>query len=272
MSRRSVVSAERSVSSDGHVTYPVSPHGQCLAALDVLVIAGGLGTRIAPVLGDTPKLLAPIAGRPYLVFLLDWLRRFGAKRIVFGLGHQAHAVIDFLDHNKSVHDDLTVVTVSEPQPLGTAGAVRFARPQLRSDPVLVMNGDSFAGADLCAFVEHHRRAKARATLLCAEVDDASRYGRVELDGDGRIRGFIEKDPDFHGKSAVSAGVYLFCAALLDEIAAGSASSLEREVFGCAPPGSLDAFAGRFVFIDIGTPESLALAERVFSSTAESQPL
>jgi NDP-sugar pyrophosphorylase family protein len=134
-----------------------------------------------------------------------------------------------------------------------------------------MNGDSFAEVDLCEFVKHHRDAKANATLLCAEVEDAGRYGRVELDKTGRIRGFIEKDPDFHGISPVSAGVYLFSAALLDEIAAGKASSLEREVFACAPAGSLDAFAGRFAFIDIGTPESLALAEHIIGSTARSRP-
>ena len=114
-------------------------------------------------------------------------------------------------------------------------------------------------------------SEAKATLLCAEVDDAGRYGRVELDGEGRIRGFIEKDPNFHGRSAVSAGVYLFSAALLDEIAAGSAVSLERDVFGRAPSGSLDAFAGRFAFIDIGTPESLKLAERVFGAKFEDRP-
>jgi NDP-sugar pyrophosphorylase family protein len=251
------------VCSDGRVTHPASLRAECLTALDVLVIAGGLGTRIKSALGDTPKLLAPIGDRPYLAYLLDWLRRFGAKRIVLGLGHRAQAVIDFLDRNASSYDDLTVVTVTEPEPLGTAGAVRFARANLGTDPVLVMNGDSFADADLCAFVAHHRRVKAKATLLCAEVDDAGRYGRVELDGEGRIRGFIEKDPNFHGKSAVSAGVYLFSAALLDEISGGSAASLERDVFGRAPAGSLDAFAGRFAFIDIGTPESLKLAERVF---------
>ena len=257
--------------SDGRVTQPALSRTQCLATLDVLVIAGGLGTRIQSALGDTPKLLAPIGGRPYLAYLLDWLRRFGAKRIVLGLGHRAPAVIDFLDRNKSSYDDLTVVVVTEPEPLGTAGAIRFARPNLRTDPVLVMNGDSFADADLCAFVAHHRRVRAKATLLCAEVDEAGRYGRVELDRDGRIAGFIEKDPDFHGKSAVSAGVYLFSAALLDEIAAGSAVSLERDVFGRAASGSLDAFAGRFAFIDIGTPESLKLAERVFGAKFDPRP-
>jgi NDP-sugar pyrophosphorylase family protein len=256
------------VCSDGRVTHHALQPTQCLAALDVLVIAGGLGTRIGSVLGDTPKLLAPIAGRPYLAYLFDWLRRFGAKRIVLGLGHRAQSVVDFLDRNRSSYDDLTVVTVTEPRPLGTAGAIRFVRSNLRTDPVLVMNGDSFADADLCAFLEHHRHARAKATLLCAEVEDAGRYGRVELDREGRIRGFIEKDSNFRGRSAVSAGVYLFSAAQLDEIAASNATSLEREVFACAPAGSLDAFAGRFAFIDIGTPESLKLAERAFGTKFE----
>ena len=256
--------------SDGRVTR-ASHRAECLAELDVLVIAGGLGTRIGSVLGDTPKLMAPIAGRPYLTYLFDWLRRYGAKRIVLGLGHRAQAVADFLERNPSSYDDLTVVMVTEPRPLGTAGAIRFARPILRTDPVLVMNGDSFADADLYAFVEHHRYAKAKATLLCAEVDNAGRYGRVELDAQGRIRGFIEKDPNFHDRSAVSAGVYLFSARLLDEIASGNAVSLEREVFGRAPAGSLVAFAGRFAFIDIGTPELLKLAERVFSAEFEDLP-
>jgi len=124
---------------------------QCLAAVDVFVIAGGLGTRIGSVLGNTPKLLARIGGRPYLAYLLDWLRRFGAKRIVLGLGHQAQAVVDFLDRDKAAGDGLEIVPVIEPRPLGTAGAIRFARGNLRSDPVLIMNGDSFADADLCAF-------------------------------------------------------------------------------------------------------------------------
>jgi NDP-sugar pyrophosphorylase family protein len=105
-------------------------------------------------------------------------------------------------------------------------------------------------------------------LLCAEVDDAGRYGRVELDGVSRIHGFIEKDPAFHSRSTVSAGAYLFSAALLDEIAAGNAVSLEHDVFCRAPSGSFNAFAGRFAFIDIGTPESLKLAERIFIAKFE----
>jgi mannose-1-phosphate guanylyltransferase len=257
------------VSSGGGVTLNAANLGRCLEDLDVFVIAGGLGTRIEPVLGNVPKLLAPVSGRPYLSYLLDWLKRFGAARVVLGLGHQAQAVVDFLRRDTASLRDLVVETVIEPRPLGTAGAIRFARGSLRSDPVLVLNGDSFADADLCKFLEYHRRMKAKATLLCAEVDDAGRYGRVELDQAGRIQGFVEKDDAFHGGSPVSAGVYFFSAALLDELAAGNAASLERDVFARAPAGSLAAFTGRFAFIDIGTPQSLALAGKVIGGNGRS---
>lgn len=233
----------------------------CLEAIDILVLAGGLGTRIRPVLGSLPKLLAPIGGRPYLSHLFCWLRRFGARRIVLALGHQAQAVLDYLTANPE--PGLELVTVVEPRPLGTAGAIRFARHQLHSDPVLVMNGDSYTAADLCSLVAHHRAVGALGTLLCAEVEDAGRYGRVEIDQSGRIRGFAEKDASFQGSATVNAGVYLLSAALIDHIAAGDAASLEHDVFERLPPGSLAALAGRFAFIDTGTPESLARAAKVF---------
>jgi NDP-sugar pyrophosphorylase family protein len=240
---------------------------ECLADIDVFVIAGGLGTRIQPVLGNTPKLLAPISGRPYLDYLLDWLMCFGAKRVVLGLGHQAQAVIDFLSRCNNSNRALTIESVIEPRPLGTAGAIRFAREKLRTDPVLIMNGDSFADVDLCPFVQYHRRIKSSGTLLCTQVDDASRYGRVDIDRSGLVREFIEKDFRFYGAGVVNSGVYLFSASLLDRIADGAASSLEREVFTQLPFGSLSAFVGNFSFIDIGTPGSLAVAEKLINKSA-----
>lgn len=237
--------------------------GRCLASVDIFVLAGGLGTRIRPVLGDLPKLLAPISGRPYLAHLLDWLRRYGARRVVLGLGHQAQTVLDHMRLRPAC--GLELVTVVEPQPLGTAGAIRFARNELGSDPVLVMNGDSLTGADLCEFVARHRAAGAVATVLCAEVDDARRYGRVEVDERGWIRRFVEKDAAFSGSAVISAGVYLLSAPLLDDIAVHEAASLEHDVFERLPPKSLAAFSGRFAFVDIGTPESLARANGILGT-------
>lgn len=236
---------------------------RCLNSVDTFVLAGGLGTRIRPVLGGLPKLLAPIAGRPYLSHLLDWLASFGARRVVLGLGHQASIIIEQLISFPV--DEIDIATIVEPRPLGTAGAIRFARDALHSDPVLTINGDSLVDADLCQFLEHHRAARTVGSILCAQVEDAGRYGRVEIDRAGRIRGFIEKDPTFPGSALVNAGIYLLSASLLDEIASREAVSLERDVFERLPPGSLSAFTGPFRFIDIGTPESLARADGVFSA-------
>ncbi|HKO07885.1 MAG TPA: nucleotidyltransferase family protein [Alphaproteobacteria bacterium] len=233
------------------------PGAGCLEGLDVLVLAGGLGLRMREALDGGPKLLAPVAGRPFLAYLLDWLAGFGARRIVFALGYGAEAVLDHLAQVQ--RPGLVLESVVEPQPLGTAGAIRFARSRLSSDPVLVANGDSFVDADLSELVERHRKAGALGTLLCTEVEDAGRYGRVVIDAAGRIAGFVEKGASHLGGTMISAGVYLFSRRLLDEIAAGTAASLERDVFERLPAGSLAALAGRYRFIDIGTPESFARA-------------
>jgi mannose-1-phosphate guanylyltransferase len=102
-------------------------------------------------------------------------------------------------------------------------------------------------------------------MLCAQVEDAGRYGRVLVDQSGRIRGFVEKDPAIRGPAVVNAGIYLLSAPFLDAIAGGTARSLERDVFERLPAGSLAAVAGKFNFIDIGTPESLARAPQILET-------
>jgi NDP-sugar pyrophosphorylase family protein len=241
----------------------------CLRHVDVLVLAGGLGTRIRPILAETPKLLAPIAGRTYLDNLLDWLAHFGARRVVLALGFRAEAIDEHLARYRP--RTMTVETVVEPQPLGTAGAIRGARLRLRTDPVLIVNGDSFVDVDLCRFRKHHRSVGAVATILCAAVADAGRYGRVQLDDRGAILNFIEKETAFRGVALVSAGMYFLSTALLDTITSGTATSLEKDVFERLPPGSLAAFAECGNFIDIGTPESLAMADKVFALRMSRQP-
>ncbi|MBB3267921.1 mannose-1-phosphate guanylyltransferase [Azospirillum sp. OGB3] len=229
-----------------------------LSDIDVVVLAGGLGTRIRGVLGDTPKVLAPIAGRAFLGHLLDQLSASGARRVVLCLGHLADQVTTWLEREES-HDDLDLICRTEPQPLGTGGALRHARDELRSDTVLVMNGDTFTDADLHAFVQAHRRSEAEASILCVEVPDASRFGRVEIGPDGRIRRFVEKAP---GSGTINAGMYLLSTTFLDRLPATGAISLERDVLEVAPSGTLNAHVIQARFIDIGTPESLAAAASV----------
>ncbi|MBX9633997.1 MAG: nucleotidyltransferase family protein [Magnetospirillum sp.] len=230
-----------------------------LAGIHVAVLAGGQGTRLRGVLGDVPKVLAPIHGRPFLDYLLEWLGGFGTRRVVLCLGHLADRVVA---HVTATPRPLEIIPVVETQPLGTAGALRLALPHLTTDPILVMNGDTWLEVDLAAFAARHRAAGSLVSLLCVGVDSASRYGRVECDASGHVTRFVEKDPDYSGPGMVSAGIALFSAALLERMAFMPGPSLERDVLQQLPPGSIRADLVPGAFIDIGTPDSLCAAPAV----------
>ena len=235
-----------------------------LAGTDVIVLAGGLGSRIRPVLGDTPKILAPVAGRPFLDHLLQFLARLGARKVVLSLGHLAGSVTA---HIAGACPPLPVETVIEDRPLGTAGAVGFARGAVASDPVVVLNGDTWLDIDFAGMLAAHRRAPGTlATIACVPVPDAGRYGRVELDEDGTVRRFAEKESGRRRPVLINAGAYLLSARLMDDLARAGDRSLEREVFPKLPPGALCGYVveGRG-FIDIGTPESYAEAQTVLAA-------
>ncbi len=232
----------------------------CLKDIDIVILAGGLGTRIKNALGDTPKLLAPIDGTPFLEFVINRLKLFGARRLVLGLGHLAGAVVEYLEAHPP--QEIAVVTMIESEPMGTAGAIRHVAGRIESDPVLIMNGDSFIDADLCGFLAAHEQSGAEASLLCAEIEDTTRYGRLQLSPQGRIEAFLEKDPALSGHGVINAGVYLFSGAMLKTIEAMDGPSLELDVFAALAPETLNAVPSTGTFIDIGTPDDLARAENV----------
>jgi len=233
----------------------------CLSQTDVAILAGGFGTRIRPVLGSVPKILAPVGDSSFLDFLCHWLAGFGARRIVLSLGHGAEAVAEHLAH----HDfpDQEIVPIVEPDARGTAGAIRYVRPALKTETVLVMNGDSFVDADLCDFVEQHRVKGRDVTLLCCRSDDAGRFGRIELTEDGTVRTFREKVSS-GGPGPINAGIYAFSQHALNDLCVQTGPSLERDFFATRTSGGLGAYLVDRTFIDIGTPESLADAESVLS--------
>lgn len=232
----------------------------CLADVDIAVLAGGLGTRLRGVLVDKPKVLAPINDRPFLDYLLDWLEGFGARRVVLCLGYQADKVIE---HLRTLKTTVAVEYVVEPEPLGTAGAVRLARPLLKSPNVMVLNGDSWLDIDLCRFFRGHCDAGTEGSLLCAPVPDMSRFGRVEVDVNSRISAYSEKDPNNFGPGTISAGFYLLKQNLLDKLMQTQGPSIERDFWQNLPLGTIYGHVGESSnFIDIGTPESLISAPKI----------
>lgn len=226
-----------------------------LAGVTAAVLAGGLGTRLAGVLDDRPKVLAPIAGRPFLDHLVDWLAASGIRRIVLCLGHRAEAVVDHLARRP--RSGLEIIPVIEPTPLGTAGALAHAGAAL-GPSVLALNGDSVVAVGLPAFVRAAAALGTPATLLAVAVDDADRYGRVVVEN-GRVRAFEEKRAEL-GAATVNGGLYLLSDAVIAGIDRHGESSLERETLPrLAAEGRLGAWTVDAPFIDIGTPDSLAAA-------------
>ncbi len=223
---------------------------------DAVILAGGLGTRLRPVVSDRPKALALVRGRPFLLYLLDWLASWGLERVVLCTGYLGGMVRQGLGKR---HGPLRLAYSQEAEPLGTGGALRLALPLLDSETILVANGDSYCPADLAALWKAHQRIGAQATLALTVAADSGRFGRVEVDAAGVVRAFTEKTPGGE-PGLVNAGVYMLQRSLLAGLPGGRALSLEREVFPQLIGRGLYGWPCGQGFLDIGTPESFALAQ------------
>ncbi len=233
---------------------------QDLSETTAVILAGGLGTRLRAAVSDRPKVLAEVNGRPFLAYLLDRLAAAGIARAVLCTGYKADRVrAAFGD----VHKGIELIYSEEASPLGTAGALRPAVPFMESESVLIMNGDSYCTADLEAFRAYHEAKRAVATLLLAKVSDAARYGRVQIDDDGIVLAFHEKDGR-RDPGWINAGIYFVRRSLLLAVPMNVDRSLERDVFPGWIGRGLYGFPAGGCFLDIGTPESYASAERFFS--------
>jgi len=229
--------------------------------MQTLILAGGLGTRLQPLLGGTPKSLAPVAGRPFLEHLLLLLKRHGFTDVVLCLGHGADAIRSHFGDGARWGVHLTYSV--EPEPLGTGGAVRHALVGRHANAdFLVLNGDTYAVLNYAGLLAFHRQHQALATLVLVHTADTQDYGTVQLGPAGRIVAFREKASQ-SGDSLVSAGVYAFHPAILAHIPAGSLVSLEKEVFPALARAGLAiyGYVTEGVFYDIGTPERYRQFER-----------
>ena len=221
--------------------------------MEALILAGGLGTRLRPLLNDRPKSIAPIAGRPFLEYLLQKLRRHGISDIILSVGYQAEMIQAYFGDGSRW--DLQLKYSLEDTPLGTAGAVKLAQRLLQGDTFLVLNGDSFFDLDLQDFVTQHHAHGAAASLALASIPNPQRYGTVEINQQGQILRFLEKDSATQtgGQGLISAGVYLFHRTVLDKIPPGKSVSLERETFPALIGERFYGIPYQAFFLDIGIP-------------------
>ena len=221
-----------------------------------IVLAGGRGTRLQAAVSDRPKVLAEVRGRPFLAYLLDRLCAAGVGEIVISVGYRA---ADVRAAFGKAYRGRALRYVEESSPLGTAGALRALLPELDSDPMLVLNGDSCCEVDLAELWRWHAMRGANATLCLVHQPDTRRFGRVAVNEHGGIEGFVEK-AESRAAGWINAGVYVFSQSVLEVIPPGRAVSLEREILPAWIGRGLYGMrvAGRF--IDIGTTASYRAAQ------------
>jgi mannose-1-phosphate guanylyltransferase len=220
--------------------------------VQALVLAGGEGTRLRPLTLTLAKPVMPLAGRPFLTFMLDWLRRHGVDDVLLSCGYRSHDVERVLGNS---HRGMRLRYVIEEEPLGTAGPLRLAADEgVLADRVLVLNGDCLTDLDLTDEVARHEATGAVATLALVAVEETSSYGVVPTLPGGEVEAFLEKRPGPAPTNRINAGAYVLERSVVDLVPPGRSVSIETEVFPQLVGNGLYGFEADDYWIDIGTPE------------------
>lgn len=228
--------------------------------LPVVILCGGLGTRLRPVVEDRPKAMVPVDGTPFLAYLLEQLEEAGVTDVILSTGHLGEQIETFVDRTTW---DSSIECIQEEEPLGTGGALRYVAEEADLDSFVAMNGDTLFSGSVARLVRfHNQQDGAAASIALVQTDQPDRYGRVRFDDtSGAITGFDEKQSGIEGTVWINAGAYVLTPDVWTSIPAGEPVSLEREVFpdwvgeglyGCRFPDA--------DFLDIGTPEDYRKAE------------
>jgi mannose-1-phosphate guanylyltransferase len=222
--------------------------------MKAVVLVGGFGTRLRPLTLDVPKQMLPVVHVPMIERVVAGLARYGVTDAVLSLGYRPSLFLEAYPDGTCAGVRLHYAV--EPEPLDTAGAIRFAARHAGVDETfVVVNGDVINDFDLRALFELHRRVGAEGSIHLTPVDDPSRYGVVPTDESGRVLGFIEKPPREEAPTNwINAGTYVLVPAVIDRIPEGRKVSVERETFpAMVADGVLYAHQDDCYWVDAGTP-------------------
>lgn len=227
---------------------------------EAIILAGGLGTRLRDAVPDLPKCMAPVAGRPFLFYVINYLRSQGIEKFIFSLGYKHELIEEYLHAH---FDTLTYQTVIEDEPLGTGGAIQLALTKATEKNVVVTNGDTLFKVNIHEAAHFHVYQQAACTLLLKPMQDFDRYGVVELGNDNLVNKFNEKQ--FYTEGTINGGLYILNVAAFMEEEFPDKFSFEknyleslyaqRRMYGQVQ----DAY-----FIDIGIPEDFQRAQTELS--------
>ena len=224
--------------------------------MEAIILAGGFGTRLAQILKDVPKPMAPVCGRPFLEYQLDWLVKQGVNRVVLAVGYKKECI---MDHFGASYRNMTITYSQEDTPLYTGGAARKAIERCREERVFIVNGDTYFPADLKKLRACAAEKDATAAVAVKRMFDFDRYGTVVFDEACHINAFQEKRPCRDGY--INGGIYDFAVTALKDYP--EAFSMENDCFPrLAAAGELVACPDEADFIDIGVPEDYVRTQKL----------
>jgi len=223
---------------------------------EAIILAGGLGTRLRSAVPDLPKCMAPVAGKPFLFYVIDHLQKQGVDKFIFSLGYKSEVIIEY---TKTQYPKTNIQYSIEEDPLGTGGAIKLAASKAIEKNVLVLNGDTLFSVDIKAISALHETKDANCTLALKPMQNFERYGVVELNSDSSVASFKEKQ--FYKEGLINGGVYALNAEKFLKEALPEKFSFEkdyleqyydkRKIYGIVQ----DEY-----FIDIGIPEDYDRAQ------------
>jgi D-glycero-alpha-D-manno-heptose 1-phosphate guanylyltransferase len=229
--------------------------------MEVIVLAGGLGTRLQGVIGQYPKCMAAVNGRPFLAYIFDYLATQGCTRVILSLGYKHEVITDWVQHQEL---PFVVDYVTEHEPLGTGGGMQLAMKQAVADHVIVLNGDTMFMADLRQQMAYHRAAHAAVTLGLKKMHGFDRYGVVNTDESGRITAFEEKQ--YRDEGMINAGVYIIDTRCYLGKHLPLKHSFEKDYLEkYTHEGKFYGYTGEGYFIDIGIPNDYEQAQKDFKT-------
>lgn len=227
---------------------------------EAIILAGGLGTRLKHILQETPKPMAPVNGKPFLSYLIDYLHDWGISRIILSVGYKYQDIHSYFTEKQG---DIDLIYSVEDEPQGTGGGILKALDHLIGDDGLVLNGDSMFRINMDLFEVFHRSKNSLLSIALRYQEETGRYGRVEMDDRQRITGFVEKGEGTSG-GWINGGIYLVNKTFFLENSQAERFSLEMDFLPrCIHSQRLYGYMAEGYFIDIGTPESYRRAQHEF---------
>ncbi|MHB1693610.1 MAG: nucleotidyltransferase family protein [bacterium] len=224
--------------------------------MDAIILCGGLGTRLKSVISDIPKPLAPVNGKPFLEYVMDFLNRQNIAKVVFSVGYMAGKVKDHFNYG---YKNIVITYSVETEPLGTGGAIKKALNLTESKDILILNGDTFFNIDLIGMMDFHTLNNSELTLALKKSDNTDRYGTVKIDKGSKIINFQEK----HYKKCgyINGGIYIIKKGIFEKFNTEEKFSFEKDfIEKYFNKINLFGYISNGYFIDIGIPEDYEKAK------------